>query len=38
MNNLTVITPMRELPTNLDIAKQALADATHNWQTRANQG
>ena len=32
MNNLTVITPMRELPTNLDIAKQALADATHNWQ------
>jgi N6-adenosine-specific RNA methylase IME4 len=32
MNNLTVSTPMRELPTNLDIAKQALADATHNWQ------
>ena len=32
MNNLTVSTPVQELPTNLDIAKQALADATHNWQ------
>ena len=32
MNNLTVITSVQELPTNLDIAKQALADATHNWQ------
>ena len=32
MNNLTSIEPERELPTKLDIAKQALADATENWQ------
>ena len=32
MNNLEFITPMRELPTNLNIAKQALIDAAHNWQ------
>ena len=32
MNNLTSIEPERELPTQLDIAKQALADATENWQ------
>ena len=32
MNNLTIVEPKQELPTQLDIAKQALKAATHNWE------